>query len=124
MKLSVKNLVTGLGAGTTMSLLYAQSAFAQTTKDAFTNYSGSVEQLEFAEGNLLQLISQIVNVVLIIVGILAVMYLVYGGILYLTAGGNPESAAKGRTAITNAIIGIVIIVLALAIYNFVVGNIG
>lgn len=56
---------------------------------------------------------------LVIVAALAVVYLVYGGIMYITAGGNPEQATKARTAIINAIIGIVIILASFLIVNWV-----
>lgn len=48
----------------------------------------------------------------LVAGILAVLYLIYSGILYITAGGNPDSAKKGQQGIINAIIGIIIITLA------------
>ncbi len=69
-------------------------------------------------------ITNIVNILLTVIGILAVIYLVYGGVLYITAGGDAEKAGKGRTAITNAIIGIVIVLAALIIYNGVVNSFG
>ena len=50
-----------------------------------------------------------------ILGLVAVIFLIYGGIMYITAGGNPESATKARTIIINAIIGIVIILLAFTV---------
>lgn len=57
--------------------------------------------------------------VLVVAGIIAVFYLIYGGILYITAGGDAEKATKGRTAVINAIIGIAVILLALAIVQWV-----
>lgn len=58
--------------------------------------------------------------------ILAVVFLIYGGFRYILAGGNEEAAKAGRTAIFNALIGVVIIVLAFIVvqivYNFVSGN--
>jgi len=69
-----------------------------------------------------EIISTILQFVLILAGLLAVFYLIYGGIIYVTAGGDAEKAGKGRVAITNAIIGIVIIAAALVIYNLVVGG--
>ena len=68
----------------------------------------------------MKVISNIINIVLIVAGILAVAYLIYGGLMYITAGGEAEKATKGRTAITNAIIGIIIIAASLAIYNYVI----
>jgi len=73
------------------------------------------------EGNLGLFIQAIVNWILVIAGALAVIYLVYGGILYITAGGDAEKATKGRTAVINAIIGVVIILLAYIIVRWV-GN--
>lgn len=67
-------------------------------------------------------IDRIINVVLWVVGVLAVVYLIWGGITYVTAGGDAEKAGKGRTAITNAIIGIIIVSLALVIYKAVIGG--
>ena len=66
-----------------------------------------------------QVIGMVVNWILILAGAIAVIYLVYGGILYITAGGDAEKATKGRTAVINAIIGIVIILLALVVVNWV-----
>jgi NADH:ubiquinone oxidoreductase subunit 6 (subunit J) len=65
--------------------------------------------------------TRVVNVALYVGGGIAVIYLIYGGIMYVTAGGDQEKATAGRTAIVNAIIGIVIIALALAIVTWV-GN--
>lgn len=64
------------------------------------------------------------NIVLPIAGVIAVIYLIYSGILYLTAAGNPESAKKGQQGVVNAIIGIIIIVLAYVIVNAVAGTAG
>jgi len=74
--------------------------------------------------NLTTVIRNVLSWVLMLGGALAVIYLVYGGILYITAGGDAEKATKGRTAITNAIIGIIIIALAYVIVQFVGNAIG
>ena len=126
MILSPKKLLTGIGAGATVGLLFAQSALADPAD--LGPGVGNINPVKILgqegdEKTLWLIIGQIVNIILIVVGVLAVLFLIYGGILYLTAGGDAEKAAKGRTAITNAIIGIVIIMLALAIYNFVIGSI-
>jgi hypothetical protein len=86
--------------------------------------SGTVKRVPVLDVNLSDLVSNIINVILIIAGVLAVIYLIWGGITYVTAGGDAEKAGKGRTAITNAIIGVVIIVTALAIYNAVISGVG
>jgi len=54
-----------------------------------------------------------------IAGAMAFIYLVYSGILYISAAGNPDQAKKGQQGIINAVIGIVIIVLAFTIIKVV-----
>src|SRR3990172_628449 len=75
--------------------------------------------LGFVGGSFTEIVQRLVNWLLILAGVLAVIYLVYGGVLYITAGGDAEKATKGRTAVINAVIGIVIILLAIVIVNWV-----
>lgn len=65
--------------------------------------------------SLATLIDTIITYMLYIAGALAVIYLLYSGILYITAGGDETRATKARTGIVNAVIGIIIIVLAFVI---------
>lgn len=68
------------------------------------------------------LVGIIVGWVVYAAGALAFIYLVYGGILYITAGGDAEKATKGRTAIINAVIGLIITLLAFVIIRWVTGQ--
>jgi len=81
--------------------------------------ANSVPALVPADGNsgVRAFLGNMVDVVLIIVSIIAVLYLIYGGIQYIMAGGDADRASKGRVTITNAIIGIIIILAAFLIYN-------
>jgi len=67
-----------------------------------------------------QLIGNIINFVLILVGVLALAFLVYGGFLYITSRGDEKQISTAKLVILNAIIGIVVIGLAAALINFVV----
>ncbi|MBM2820994.1 MAG: conserved rane protein of unknown function [Candidatus Berkelbacteria bacterium] len=71
-------------------------------------------------GNLPSILVGLLNIFLWVAGLLAVVYLVYGGVLYITAGGDAEKATKGRTALINAVIGIIIVLLAVVILNYVI----
>jgi len=62
------------------------------------------------------------SIIALVAGMIAFIYLVYSGILYLTAAGNPDSAKKGQQGIINAIIGIIIIVAAWAIIGAISGT--
>ena len=67
------------------------------------------------------LVMRIINWISVIAAVLAIIYLVYSGIIYITAAGNPDAAKKGQQGVINAIIGIVIIVLAYVIATAVAG---
>lgn len=64
----------------------------------------------------------IINWVIYAAGAIAIVYLIYGGILYITAGGDAEKASKGKTALINAIIGIIVVFLSLAIFRYFAGG--
>jgi len=64
-------------------------------------------------------IQNVVTWLFALAGALAVAYLIWGGIQYITGGAKGAEAAKGT--IINAIIGIVVIVLAYVIVQAVVG---
>lgn len=82
------------------------------------NFGGAtIAPLE--SSGLTELITLILTWLFAFAGVIAVIYLIYGGILYITAGGDAEKATKGRTALVNAIIGIVIITLAIVIVYWV-----
>src|SRR5680860_633422 len=55
------------------------------------------------------LIGQIINSVLGIVGSLALLMFVFGGITWMTSSGNQEKVKKGRDIIVWAAIGLVIV---------------
>jgi hypothetical protein len=78
------------------------------------------------EGSIASIFRLIINWALAIAFIAAVLVLIWGGFLYITSAGNADNAGKGKTAILNALIGIVIIVLSYIIvqiiYRFVSGQ--
>lgn len=63
-------------------------------------------------GDVQGLINTVITWICMIAAALAIIYLIYSGIIYITAAGNPDAAKKGQQGVINAIIGIVIIVLA------------
>lgn len=65
------------------------------------------------------IVIRIVDFVLLIAGIVAFFYVLYGGFMYLTAGPDPANADKGRKTIFNALIGIILISISYALVTFV-----
>lgn len=58
---------------------------------------------------------------LYVLGSITVIVLIYGGILYLSSGGDVEKAEKGKKTLIGAIIGLIVIAAAYAGYNFMIG---
>jgi hypothetical protein len=57
-----------------------------------------------------------------IAGYLAAGYLIWGGFKYIKSQGEPGEITQSRTIITNSIIGLVIVLIAVAIVQFIAGT--
>jgi len=62
----------------------------------------------------------VTNFVLGFVAMIATLMIIYGGVMYMTSGGNEEAANLARRTIAYAIIGIFVCGLAFAIVNVLV----
>lgn len=65
-------------------------------------------------------LQNIVNIVLVICGALAVLTVVIAGFRLITSRGNPSETAQARNAIIYALIGLIVLIFAFSIVNFVV----
>jgi len=65
------------------------------------------------------IITNVMNAILAIIGVLLFAYLFHAGYLWMTASGNEDQVKKAKDQIRNAIIGLIIIIAAYAISNFV-----
>ena len=65
-------------------------------------------------------VGKIINIFLSILGILFVVLLVYGGYLWMTSYGDEKKVTKAKSLITDATIGLIIILIAYAVASFVV----
>ena len=63
---------------------------------------------------------KVTNTILYIVGIIAVVMLIIGGIRYVTSGGDAKKVTDAKNTVLYAIIGLIISFLAFAIVNFVI----
>jgi hypothetical protein len=66
--------------------------------------------------------SQIVNIFSIIVGIVAVIMIIYGGFRYITSGGDSGSVGNAKNTLIYAIVGLIIVALAQLIVHFVLNT--
>ncbi len=65
------------------------------------------------------IVGRIINVVLGFLGIVLLFYFLYGGFKWMTAGGSEDGVSEAKTMIRNAVIGLVIVMAAYALTDFV-----
>ena len=68
-------------------------------------------------------VGRIVNTVLMIAGIVSVITVIVGGILYSLSIGDSAKTAKAKDTILYAVIGLIIVASAFAITNFIIGRV-
>lgn len=65
----------------------------------------------------------IIGVVLGVLGLVAVVIIIYGGFMYTMSTGDAQKIKKAKDTIMYGVVGLVIALLAFAIVNFVLSNI-
>lgn len=75
-----------------------------------------------SQGDLPSVTIRVVNIALSLLGLIATVFVIYGGYMYLTAGGNDDRLKSAKEIIKNAVIGLVIVLLSYAIVSFFFGT--
>ena len=119
MKNFVKKMIAPISGAATAAFVGINTALAQDP--AFMQ--GQKPDLA-QSGDLGSNITVLINYALGFLGLIAVVFLVYAGVLMVTAGGNEEQTTKARKVIMYAVIGIVIILLSYTIVAAVTGAFG
>ena len=71
-------------------------------------------------GDLTQTISNLVGILLGLVGVVGVGYFIYGAYMYLTASGAPNQMERGKSAMMTALAGIVLALVAYGVVELVI----
>lgn len=111
--------IAGVGAALTLgdAAYAAPSAVTNglnTVSGEFGNNSTTVESV----------VKTVINTILYIVGILAVIMVIFGGVQYTTSAGDQAKVTKAKNTILYGLIGLVVAILSYAIVNFVVTKLG
>lgn len=69
------------------------------------------------------IVAAIIEVLLRVASLLAVGFIMYAGFQYLTSQGDPSKAAQARQGIINAVVGLVITIIAAVTVGFIAGQI-
>ena len=84
-----------------------------------TTYISTASSGNGGDGDLMGTVTQIVNVALGLIGLVAVVMIILGGFSYTTSAGDAAKVKKAKDTIMYGVIGLVIALLAFAIVNFV-----
>ncbi len=66
----------------------------------------------------------VIDDLLRVAALVAIGYVIYGGVLYTTSQGSPEQTGKAQNTIQNALIGLVVVILAISFVAFLGSRIG
>jgi hypothetical protein len=64
-----------------------------------------------------EIVGNLINAVLTLIGVLLLIYLIWAGFLWMTAGGDEGKVKQATSMIRNSIIGILIITMSFVIAN-------
>ena len=68
-------------------------------------------------------VGNIIRALLGLLGILILIFILYGGYLWLASGGNEQMVKKAKDILTSAFIGLIIVLAAMAITTFIMQGI-
>lgn len=68
------------------------------------------------------LISLVLRIFFIIVGFFVLIYLFIGAFEVITSGGDKEKLSKAQNKITNAIVGLILVIAAIAVFGVIAGE--
>lgn len=132
MKRLLITLLVVLGLGTTFAFAASPSVYADAKSEICSGIGAATgvdpnnkdgctppEKSPTIEG----LIKTIVNVLSWIVGVLAVIMIIYAGFQYVTSGGDSGKISNAKNTLIYAIIGIVIVAFSQAIVFFVLSKV-
>lgn len=104
--------------------VFALPALAQNTNALF-----GVDQVDeglngsLAKGDPRTIVARIINFALGLLGVIAVVIILYGGFKWMTAAGNEDQVSEAKKLLGAGVIGLVIILGAWAIATFIIDQI-
>lgn len=135
-KVSLVALIAVIGVATAVPVLTPHTAFAQeadTSNDS--NSSGGASSGGSATTNILKgvndvggsdntvslkdRINTITNILLFVLGAIAVIVIIIGGIRYATSNGDSSQTKAAKDTILYAVVGLVVAIIAYAIVQFI-----
>lgn len=127
---TIKRIIVSLGVLTALLVPAAIPAVASAQLDpdcggiqncltSGTNATDEAGRGEDASTRVNNIIKTVINVFSLIVGIVAVIMIIIGGLKYITSGGDSGNVTGAKNTILYAIIGLIVVALSQIIVRFV-----
>lgn len=88
------------------------------------DYQAPDVKIKSGTSSLKQIINNGIGWAIGLVGAMALLFIIYGGFLYITAAGNKERSENAKKTLTYAIGGLIIVILARIIVSLVDNTLG
>ncbi|MFZ1360799.1 MAG: hypothetical protein WAS27_02120 [Candidatus Saccharimonadales bacterium] len=115
--LSVANAPTAAACG-------KSSMFLPTWYDGLCENGNIKSPGDDMKGFLSKIAMNIVTIILTIVGYVSLGFIIWGGFKYMISGDNASGISAAKTTILNAIIGLVLSIMSVAIVKLIADSIG
>lgn len=102
--------------GSFLNLKLAANIIDQSAKQACGSNCGN--------SSLGSLIGQATNAVIYLVGALAVIMIIWGGLQFVFSTGDPGRQKKARETVIYAVVGVIVAIISFALVNFVIDKLG
>jgi hypothetical protein len=130
----LKSLVTKLSIASLLLMptlapvaVYAQEpdptgSLCQGAQELQFGGTADCEDTGGAEETVNSLVATVINIFSVIVGIVAVIMIIWGGFKYITSGGDSGNIGTAKNTILFAIVGLIIVAMAQIIVRFVLSR--
>lgn len=138
MKQGMRRIMTGLMLfvgcfGFLFSLVFSNHVYAESSRENFYGVCDDIEDEDMKKiagcneptgknKDVVEIVQSGVNVVISLVGMLAVFSIIYGGFTYITAQSDPAKIKRGKDMVVYAVVALVVAFLAYGIVLFVTKN--
>ena len=138
MKQGMRRIMTGLMLfvgcfGFLFSLVFSNHVYAESSRENFYGVCDDIEDEDVKKiagcdeptgknKDVVEIVQSGVNVVISLVGMLAVFSIIYGGFTYITAQSDPAKIKRGKDMVLYAVVALVVAFLAYGIVLFVTKN--
>ena len=115
----MKNLTKMTASGL---FAYGMVFVSKASADATAGFGGNNQAPTGVPTELEATVMSITNYILGFISLIAVLIIIYGGILYLISAGNQDSIDKAKKTITYGVVGLIVCGLAYAMVVVVTGT--